>query len=399
MKRFPLLVAVAAVALAAVQAAQARPTPAERAQQAHARQVLGEIQALDAHMEHVVQAWDGANVRLAATRQRVHANHVLLRQARRQLAVARLRLERRLVGIYEHGSPTAADVVLGATSLTDIVTASDDARAVARLDSHVARQAGIATARFRRRARALARAEAQQRATVAQLAAQRTRIEAGLTERRRLLASIKTQIAKLEAQQRAEERRLAIEARARIAREMQQLAAARARAARAQALRRAAAPHAQQPAPADAQPQPAPPAEPAPSTSASTPTPSAPPTTGSLPAPHPEAAAIAARYLGIPYVWGGATPAGFDCSGLVSYVYAQIGITLPHYTVAQWNATTPISMGDIQPGDLVFFDGLGHVGIYIGGGQFIHAPHTGDVVRVSSLSGWYAAHLDGARRV
>jgi cell wall-associated NlpC family hydrolase len=148
--------------------------------------------------------------------------------------------------------------------------------------------------------------------------------------------------------------------------------------------------------PADAQPQPQPPAEPAPP--ASTPSP-APPTAGGLPGAHPEAAAIAARYLGVPYVWGGATPAGFDCSGLVAYVYAQIGIALPHYTVAQWNATTPISMSDIQPGDLVFFDGLGHVGIYIGGGQFIHAPHTGDVVRVSSLSGWYAAHLDGARRV
>jgi peptidoglycan DL-endopeptidase CwlO len=82
------------------------------------------------------------------------------------------------------------------------------------------------------------------------------------------------------------------------------------------------------------------------------------------------------------------------------YVYAQVGVSLPHYTGAQWGMGVPVSYSDLQPGDLVFFDGLGHVGIYIGGGEFIHAPHTGDVVRIDSLSeGWYAATYDGARRI
>jgi cell wall-associated NlpC family hydrolase len=72
---------------------------------------------------------------------------------------------------------------------------------------------------------------------------------------------------------------------------------------------------------------------------------------------------------------------------------------LPHYTVAQWNATLPIAASALQPGDLVFFDGLAHVGIYIGGGQFIHAPHTGTVVQIATLSGYWGQHLDGARRV
>ena len=106
------------------------------------------------------------------------------------------------------------------------------------------------------------------------------------------------------------------------------------------------------------------------------------------------------QYLGVPYVWAGASPSGFDCSGLVMYAYAQVGVSLPHSSYAMWDYGVPVPSDQLEPGDIVFFDGLGHVGLYIGGGDFVHAPHTGDVVQVSSLDdGYYAASYVGARRI
>jgi peptidoglycan DL-endopeptidase CwlO len=107
----------------------------------------------------------------------------------------------------------------------------------------------------------------------------------------------------------------------------------------------------------------------------------------------------AMRLRGVPYVWSGATPAGFDCSGFTSYAYGRLGIHLAHSSYAQWSAGPHVRRSDLRPGDLVFFDDLGHVGIYIGGGRFIHAPHTGTVVSVDPLwSSWYGAEYDGAVR-
>ena len=107
-----------------------------------------------------------------------------------------------------------------------------------------------------------------------------------------------------------------------------------------------------------------------------------------MPAPrYGQVVGIALQYLGIPYVWGGSSPStGFDCSGFTSYVFAQVGVSLPHHAASQYSYGTPVSYDQLAAGDLVFFSGLGHVGIYIGGGQFVHAPHTGDVVRISSLA-------------
>ncbi len=120
----------------------------------------------------------------------------------------------------------------------------------------------------------------------------------------------------------------------------------------------------------------------------------------------PEAAGVRAvryarRMLGVPYRYGGDSPSGgFDCSGFVRYVYAHLGFRLPHSSYADFGLGRRVERSALRPGDLVFFDGVGHVGMYVGGGRFIHAPHTGTHVQVTSLNDpWYRATYDGARRL
>jgi hypothetical protein len=116
------------------------------------------------------------------------------------------------------------------------------------------------------------------------------------------------------------------------------------------------------------------------------------------------------KYLGVPYEWGGASPStGFDCSGLVQYVFAQLGVRLVHYAAAQWHSPDGVWVAPnrLRPGDLVFFTGSdgtrkapGHVGIYIDDGYIIDAPHTGSFVRIDSLDErWFANQYVGARRI
>jgi cell wall-associated NlpC family hydrolase len=110
-------------------------------------------------------------------------------------------------------------------------------------------------------------------------------------------------------------------------------------------------------------------------------------------------AAIAVREVGVRYRWGGISPAsGFDCSGLLSWAYGRLGIKLPHSSYALYDRGRPIPRTGMKPGDVLFFSGLGHVGIYVGRGRMVHAPHSGSHVQVVRLSR-YGGRLVGVRRI
>jgi peptidoglycan DL-endopeptidase CwlO len=329
--------------------------PSIGAKQAEAQQVMSQIQQLDSSLERARNSYDSANVKLHRIEHNLAINRIGLHVARSNLVVAQKNLSQRLVSIYtSRDNQSTLAVVLGATSIDDLVNRIESVQSLSSQDVAVVNQVVSFKREVTVRQHTLVHDRRSQAALVRQRAAAKARISSQLGRQQRLYNSIKGEIAHLVAMQHA-----------------RQLALAR------QAQQRLASYQAQNNPALDL------------STDITAP-----------PTQYSGVVGIAMQYLGVPYVWGGASPSGFDCSGLVMYVYAQVGVSLPHYTGAQWNVGVPVAYSDLQPGDLVFFDGLGHVGLYIGGGEFIHAPHTGDVVRIDSLSeGWYAATYDGARRI
>ena len=393
--RIALLWLAALVTAAAVASDARASSPALQSKRAEAEAVLRRVNTLGVQFGRVVDRWDGARIALAHTEKQLAANRRSLNRARRQSAIAQARLAQVLVAVYEHGTPTLPEIVVGASSISDLVDQIEAARTVDAYDKRVAAAAQRWETRLGTARVELKRAERTRRTTLAQLTRERGRIGAMLSQRRRLLASVQGEVEVLEAQQAAHQHALLVAAQRRLAREQ----AAREAAARLAAERAAAAPTTtvatttvQTTTAATTT------AAAATTTSAST-TAVAPAPTQPLPAGYPQAASIALRYLGIKYTWGGASPStGFDCSGLVMYVYAQLGVQLPHQAAAQYGYGVAVPRSQLQPGDLVFYDGLSHVAIYIGNGEVVHAPQTGDVVKIAPIMQAGASYV-GARRL
>ena len=350
---------LAAVGSGSVKTAAADPTVSEK--RAQAEDVLSQIREIDSQLSHAVEAFNLANLRLEQIDADLVTNTRHLGIARKSLKSSQGHLSRRLVSLYVNGAQSSGlEVLLGAESLDELLNRLDAVDRVTAQDAKVLGDVKTFKAEVQTRKAKLQRARTAQAREVAERAAQQSAIQAQLREREQMLASVREEIEQLEAAEARRQERLQAAARARVA---------------ALALQ-----------PEDQETI-------------------APSIEQTVAAPVPDAryggvVGIAMHFLGVPYRWGGADPSGFDCSGFSMYVFAQVGVSLPHHAASQYGLGTPVSQDQLQAGDLVFFNGLGHMGIYIGGGQFIHAPHTGDFVKISSLSdSWYAATYVGARRI
>jgi peptidoglycan DL-endopeptidase CwlO len=329
------------------------------AKRAQARAVLVQLQQLDAAAQRANSRYQTASRGLRQVEHQLVVNRQALGVARGNLSRSQLALAKRLVAIYTSADQQSSlAVILGARSLDDLISRIETVNSLTKQDAALIQQVLSFKHQIVHRRGLLRHERVRQHRLVVVRAAARNRIEGRLAAERHLYSSVRSELQQMIAQQ-----------------QTRQLAAARSARAAAQAQATA------------------------PIGSFGVGDPSG----GSVPSGHYSGVvSIAMQYLGVPYVWGGASPSGFDCSGLVMYVFAQVGISLPHYTVAQWGYPNAVSVprDELEPGDLVFFAGLGHVGIYVGNGQFIHAPHTGDVVRIDSLSeGWYSSEYDGAKRI
>lgn len=326
----------------AVRPASADPNLSDK--QDEVERIKAEIAQINLSAEQAVERFNLANSELEQTREQIAANEAALEEATVKLAESQQTLEKRVDRIYRNGSTGFIEVLFNTSSFNEFMSQYDLLGRIGDQDREVVEQVVTYKAKVESTMAELEQAQQKQQELVATAAAEKSEVEGQIAARQEVLAGAEAEVARI------------------IAAEEQQRQQAQSQYTNQVASQLDGDNTPQGPEPS---PGPAPP----------------PPSSGG-------AVSIAMQYLGVPYVWGGESPGGFDCSGLVKYVYGQMGVYLPHSAAAQYYAGTPISYSQLAPGDLVFFgQPISHVGIYIGGGSMIHAPFEGAVVSITGVSG------------
>ena len=338
------------------------------AKEAEVQSVLNQIDQLDGSLERAIEAYNLATDKLHAIEGDLQTNLRELHIAKANLGRSQKALSKRLVSIYTSGDDTSSTlgILLGAGTIDDMLSQIETVNRVSNQDLRINRQ----IIEFKGSGQA-APDRAEERRGGGAVARPGAFRPEGVDSSRSFQSAISGRL--------HPQRHRADEAGRRRQRQAELARQARERAAEA----------ANAPAPiVSTWSTAAPPA--------TTPSPVAPPSSGGG---NGTLVSIAMRYLGIPYVYAGDSPSGgFDCSGLHDVRLRANRHLAPAQRGHAVRGGDTVSRDALEPGDLVFFYGLGHVGMYIGGGNFIHAPHTGDVVKISSLAGHYDSVFDGARR-
>jgi cell wall-associated NlpC family hydrolase len=292
---------------------------------AEAQRIRTQVRALDAELEIASEDYNEARSNYNVVTAKVNETQARLDQIIARQQELQHHLDTRVEGMYRQGPLGALELLLGATTFEQFTTTWDVLRDLNSRDAGAVAELKEARAEATEVRAQLKASQAEAKAEFDVMAARTSEIKRQLAERKRLLAGVEGEIARLE------------------------------REAEASARQRAAAYYGTEPSNA----------------------------------PKSEVVAIALSKLGSPYRWGASGPDAFDCSGFTMWVYARVGVSLPHSSRAQYSVGQRVSKANLKPGDLVFFgkSRIHHVGIYIGGGNYVHSPHTGDVVKISSLVG------------
>ena len=299
---------------------------------AEARELISLIDQMNRELEAATEDYNYARQQLEDTKIAATNASKNLKRAAHDLENCQYQFNERVVLIYKQGNYGALDIIMGSYDFSDLVTRLEKLRWLSARDSELLEQIQAFRGEESDLKVQLETQLEQQKAYEAEAAAAQQRVEDKLAQQREALKGKEAEIAKLRKAEEERQARLAAEARARKA---------------------------------------------------------------FLASRPGRVVSMAMDYLGVPYVWGGSSPRGFDCSGLVQYVFAKVGVSLPHSSRMQFSYGRPVSRSQLRVGDLVFFfSPIQHVGIYIGNGRMVNA--TGNQVQISDV---WPSSFRGGRRI